>query len=222
LRDDGGALINVGSVLSDRAIPLQGMYCASKHAVKGYTDALRMELKKHEIPISVTLIKPSAIDTPYYEHATSHLNQRARAMAPVYSPYVVARAILHAASNPSRDITVGGAGRVLSLAGTLLPRLTDRLMIKNFFKGQTQESPPTSVRQSNLYHSPSGREPQDFGDYSGHVIERSLYTDLASRGVFGLAVGFFAGILGAAFFVLKNRKIKTATRQESDPQDLAA
>lgn len=69
LKINGGAIINIGSTLSDRAIPIQGMYCASKHAVKGFTDALRMELEAENAPISVTLIKPSAIDTPYKEHA---------------------------------------------------------------------------------------------------------------------------------------------------------
>ncbi|HEY3013245.1 MAG TPA: SDR family oxidoreductase, partial [Gemmatimonadales bacterium] len=69
LRGGGGALINLGSIVSDRAIPLQGAYSASKHAVKGFTDALRMELEEEGAPISVTLIKPSAIDTPYFQHA---------------------------------------------------------------------------------------------------------------------------------------------------------
>jgi NAD(P)-dependent dehydrogenase (short-subunit alcohol dehydrogenase family) len=73
LRQKGGALINIGSSLSDRAIPIQGTYCASKHAVKGYTDALRMELEEEGAPISVTLIKPSAIDTPYREHAKNYM-----------------------------------------------------------------------------------------------------------------------------------------------------
>jgi short-subunit dehydrogenase len=70
----GGTLINIGSTLSDRAIPIQGMYCASKHAVKGFTDALRMELEAQKAPIWVTLVKPSAIDTPYKEHAKNHMN----------------------------------------------------------------------------------------------------------------------------------------------------
>ena len=70
---NGGALINIGSVLSDRAIPLQGTYCASKHAVKGFTDSLRMELEHDRLPISVTLIKPYSIDTPYAEHAKNYL-----------------------------------------------------------------------------------------------------------------------------------------------------
>src|SRR5206468_2433942 len=74
LKINGGALINVGSTLSDRAIPLQGMYCASKHAVRGFTDALRMELEAEKAPISVTLVKPAAIDTPYKDHARNYLD----------------------------------------------------------------------------------------------------------------------------------------------------
>src|SRR5689334_4699119 len=69
LKERGGALINVGSTASDRAFPLQGMYCAAKHAVKGFTDALRLELEEEGAPVSVTLIKPAGIDTPYTEHA---------------------------------------------------------------------------------------------------------------------------------------------------------
>ena len=86
LSERGGALINIGSTLSDRAIPIQGMYCASKHAVKGFTDALRMELEAEGAPISVTLIKPSAIDTPYKDHAKNHLGVLPQNPPPVYSP----------------------------------------------------------------------------------------------------------------------------------------
>ncbi|MBC7173711.1 MAG: SDR family NAD(P)-dependent oxidoreductase, partial [Polyangiaceae bacterium] len=69
----GGTLINIGSVLSDRAIPLQGVYSAAKHAVKGFTDSLRMELEHDGIPVNVTLVKPATVDTPYFAHAKNHL-----------------------------------------------------------------------------------------------------------------------------------------------------
>ena len=96
LRQRGGALINVGSVLSDRAIPVQGVYSASKHAVKGFTDALRMELEEEGAPVSVTLIKPSTIDTPYTKHAKNLLEDKEPALPPpVYAPETVAEAILH-------------------------------------------------------------------------------------------------------------------------------
>ena len=75
MRTSGGVLINIGSIVSDRAVPLQGTYSASKHAVKGYTDTLRMELEHDRVPIAVTLIKPGAIDTPYYQHAKNYMSE---------------------------------------------------------------------------------------------------------------------------------------------------
>jgi NAD(P)-dependent dehydrogenase (short-subunit alcohol dehydrogenase family) len=75
MRSRGGTIINVGSMVSDRAAPLQGAYNASKHAVKGYTDTLRMELEHDGIPIAVTLVKPAAIDTPFFEHARSYMTE---------------------------------------------------------------------------------------------------------------------------------------------------
>ena len=72
MRTSGGVLINMGSIVSDRAVPLQGIYAASKHAIKAYTDTLRMELEHDRVPIAVTLIKPGAIDTPYYHHAKNY------------------------------------------------------------------------------------------------------------------------------------------------------
>src|SRR5688572_10570445 len=89
----GGAIINVGSTLSDRAIPIQGAYCASKHAVKGFTDALRMELEHDQSPVSVTLIKPATINTPYPRHAKNLLPSDPALAAPVHPPSIVAEAI---------------------------------------------------------------------------------------------------------------------------------
>ena len=94
LRERGGKLINTGSVLSDRAVILQGPYSASKHAVKAFTDVLRMELEESGAPVSVTLIKPSAIDTPYMEHARSYLDSEGtKNPPPSYDPQLVAKAI---------------------------------------------------------------------------------------------------------------------------------
>jgi NAD(P)-dependent dehydrogenase (short-subunit alcohol dehydrogenase family) len=101
LRRGGGVLINVGSVLSDTTMPLQGHYSASKHAVKGFTDALRIELEEEDAPVAVVLVKPAAIDTPYPEHAANHLGVGPKHQAPVYAPDVVAAAILDAAEHPA-------------------------------------------------------------------------------------------------------------------------
>ena len=83
LRQSGGALINIGSVLSETGYPLQGHYAASKHAVKGFTDSLRLELEKEDAPVVVTLIQPAAIDTPYPEHARNYLATEPQHVPPV-------------------------------------------------------------------------------------------------------------------------------------------
>lgn len=109
LRKKGGTLVNVGSDVSDTPVPFQATYCASKHAVKAFTDSLRLELAAERSPLSVTLIKPSAIDTPYLEHS--------RVYAPVaprdtrrYPPELVADAILRAAERPVKEVLVGRGG----------------------------------------------------------------------------------------------------------------
>ena len=152
LRQRGGALINVGSVLSDVAIPIQGTYCATKHAVKGYTDALRLELEQEGAPISVTLIKPSTVDTPYVQHAKNLMPVEPMNPPPVYAPETVAEAILHCAEHPERDVYVGGGGKVLSAASHYAPRLTDKLMQAAMFDVQQseREKPPEIVAQGNL------------------------------------------------------------------------
>jgi NAD(P)-dependent dehydrogenase (short-subunit alcohol dehydrogenase family) len=197
LRGGGGALINVGSVVSDRALPLQGAYSASKHAVKGFTDALRMELEHEGENVSVTLVKPSAIDTPYYDHARNYLRYEPRPPAPVYDPEIVAEAILRAAERPVRDVTVGGGGRFLSAVAASAPRLIDRFMEAFMFRAQ-QTGRPARPREDNLYRPPA-HEGKERGSYGGHVRRSSLYTRLAlspARAVLaaGLGIAAYTGI----------------------------
>jgi short-subunit dehydrogenase len=174
LRQRGGALINVGSVLSDISIPIQGTYCATKHAVKGYTDALRLELEAEGSPMWVTLIKPSAIDTPYTLHAKNLLPSEPQNPAPVYAPETVAEAILYCAEHPQRDVYVGGAGKMLSEAGHHVPRLMDKLMESMMVSQQQSERPRPGNRPDSLY-APSA-DGEERGRYPGHVAESSVYT----------------------------------------------
>jgi NAD(P)-dependent dehydrogenase (short-subunit alcohol dehydrogenase family) len=201
LKGSGGALINIGSVVSDRAIPLQGAYSASKHAVKGFTDALRMELEEEGAPISVTLIKPSTIDTPYFQHAKNYMAVEPKPPAPVYAPEVVANAILRAAEHPVRDITIGGGGRLITALGTALPRLTDFYMERAMFDAQRSDT-PAARREGNLY-APAAEGGKERGGYRGHVMRSSVYTRAAlSPGkallAAGLGLAVFAGIRSLA------------------------
>jgi short-subunit dehydrogenase len=175
LRANGGAIINIGSVTSERAVPLLGIYGASKFAVKGYTDALRMEVDEAGWPIAVTLVKPASINTPFIEHARNYMRQEPEFAPPVYAPEAVARAILRCAERPTREIVIGGGGRMMTLAETIAPRLTDRYMERTMFREQqTDERAPAP---DSLY------EPQADGRRRGptsrYTMERSAYTSAA-------------------------------------------
>lgn len=169
----GGALINVGSTLSERAAILQGVYSSSKHAVKGFTDALRMELALEKAPISVTLIKPGPIDTPYPLNAKNFMDSEARHPAPAYAPETVARAILRSAQKPTREVFVGGGGRMIALLGNLSPGLSDSFMRTVFVPQSKLKQEPPSAK--NALDAPSNRL-QERGNFPGHTRETSLYT----------------------------------------------
>lgn len=174
LREHGGALINIGAIASDRAVPLQGMYCASKHAVKGFTEALRMELEHDNTPISVTLVKPSAVDTPYAEHARNYLSSAPRTPAPLYAPETVARAILYAAEHVERDVIVGGAGRALASMSAWAPRLTDKLMERRMFAAQYSDR-PASLNGADALYRP-GADLHVHGSEERYSRTGSVYT----------------------------------------------
>ena len=148
----GGAIINLGSVLSDRAMVLQGSYSATKHAVKAATDALRVELRQDGAPISVTLIKPAAINTPYPEHARNYMDEPARLPPLLYDPRLVADAILFAAEHPRRQLYVGGNGYMISLGGRFAKRATDATM-KSLGKMMQVDpgNPGDPAARDNLY-----------------------------------------------------------------------
>ena len=176
MRTRGGTLINVASVLADRAIPLQGIYCASKHALKAFTDSLRMELEADQAPIAVCLVKPASMATPLFQKARTSLNEEPQPIPPVYSPEVAARTILSCAERPLREVIAGGAGLLLHLGQTLSPRLTDRYLERTGFESQGSGRPLRPGRQDNLYE-PVARDGGERGNnWRGRVLKRSLYT----------------------------------------------
>jgi len=202
LSDNGGALINVGSALSDRAIPLQGGYCAAKHALKAFTDALRMELEEAGLPIAVTLIKPASIDTPFFEKARTYLGVEPQPVPPVYAPEVVSEVILRAAERPLRELIAGGSGAKLS-AARFAPRLADLYMERWTFDSQSTNMPVTG-RADNLYEP----LPTDGGErgrnWDGHTRESSVYTRAALHPRASAAV-IAAVTLGIATVVARRR-----------------
>jgi NAD(P)-dependent dehydrogenase (short-subunit alcohol dehydrogenase family) len=176
LKKQGGALINVGSELSETALPLQGHYAASKHAVKGFTDTLRMELHHEGAPISVTLIQPAAIDTPYPEHAMNYLGVEPKHMPPVYAPEIVADAIVTCAQSSHRNVRVGSAAKMFTSIEKLAPTLGDKFKEHSAFDGSKTDRPP--LDDDTLY-APRPNDGGVRGNYPGRVKKTSLYTKAA-------------------------------------------
>jgi NAD(P)-dependent dehydrogenase (short-subunit alcohol dehydrogenase family) len=198
LKQHGGALINVGSELSETAMPLQGHYAASKHAVKGFTDTLRMELHKDGAPISVTLIQPAAIDTPYPEHAMNYLGVEPKHAPPVYAPEIVAEAILSCAESPRRNLRVGGAAKMFTAIEKVAPGVGDRMKEMTAFDQQRTDEAP---RDDDTLYSPRPGDGRVRGNYPGRVMKRSLYTTAALNPVKTLlsaaAIVGIAGVLSS-------------------------
>jgi short-subunit dehydrogenase len=142
LRASGGALINVGSEVSDAVVPLQGMYVASKHAVKGFTDALRMEVEElDKAPVTITLIQPTAVDTPYPQHARNYMDQQAKLPMEGIAPEKVAEAILEAAVKGGRDVTVGVVAKLNTTLAKVMPAAADKLA-HTLATRQREDEPP--------------------------------------------------------------------------------
>ncbi|KGK58036.1 NADP-dependent 3-hydroxy acid dehydrogenase YdfG [Xanthomonas arboricola] len=155
LAASGGVLINLGSEASEAVVPWQGLYSASKHAVKGFTDSLRIELEHLAgSPVSVVLIQPTAVDTPYPQHARNYMPQEPQLPPPLIEPLRVADAILHAAEHGGRDIKVGlMAGANIAIT-RLMPRLADRL---SAMRAQTQQGgAPARDPKGTLFHPGEG------------------------------------------------------------------
>ena len=198
LKTHGGTLINLGSIGSDFAFPLQGMYSASKHAIKGFTDALRMELEQEGAPVSITLIKPASIDTPLPQRARNYMDREPDLPPPVYRPGEVAASILAAATSPRRDIYVGGGGKAISLIATMAPRLFDLTAPPVIMSFQKRRVPPD--RPEGSLYAPM-RDGDERGTHPGFVNPFSIYT--RARNNLGAAAAL-AGI--AALVVTRSRR----------------
>ena len=179
LRKHGGALINVGSEVSDAVVPLQGMYSASKHAVKGFTDALRIELLADEAPVSVTLIQPTAVDTPYPDHAATYLKQEPMLPTPQIQPEQVAAAILDAAVDPVRDVKVGAMARMNTLVAKIMPSIADRMSKMQMGRQQRNEVPHAA--EGTLYRGGEDGRIHGRGNENAADPKRALASNTRSN-----------------------------------------
>lgn len=172
LRKQGGAFIGLGSVESDVSFPMQAAYAASKHAVLGLLDGVRVEVLHNKEPVSITTVKPAAIDTPFFERAKSKTGVEFAAPPPVYRPEDVAKTILYAAEHPSRDLYVGGGGRFFAAMNAIAPNVVDKIVAATQWNVQKSDEPKSADAPNGL----EGAVPAYDRDYGKAHGRPSVYT----------------------------------------------
>ena len=173
-REGGGAFINIGSVAGVRAFPILSIYSATKHAVKGFSDGLRLELWKKGGDFHVTYIAPTSIDTPLFEQSRTKFGTQLGPPPPIYDPRIVAESIVFAAENPRRDIFVGGAAKAFDVLERISPSMTDWILLKGgLYEKQITDLPRDEP--DTLEGPPSGPRTVR-GGYSGESQPTSWYT----------------------------------------------
>jgi len=200
---DRGHIIQVGSALAYRGIPLQAAYCASKHAIQGFMDSLNAELIHDRSNIVAVMVQMPALNTPQFDWCKSKLPRRAQPVPPIYQPEVAAEAIVFASKNQRREIYVGLPTVIAIIGNKLFPRLGDYYLGKTGVKGQQTKEKADHSKPNNLYEPVAG-DPGAHGRFDNRASSFSpqLWTDLHRDWIVG---GLLAGLLIAAAAVVSNR-----------------
>jgi short-subunit dehydrogenase len=192
---DSGVIVQVGSALAYRSIPLQAAYCGAKHAVAGFTDSLRSELVHDGSHVQVTMVQLPALNTPQFDWLRNRLPQRAQPVPPIFQPEVAARAIVEALQRPQREVFVG-APTVLAVQGhKIVPGLLDRYLATAAYDGQQTDEPEMPGRPDNLF-SAIEADLGAHGRFDAEAIASARVAGLASS--IGLAAIIAAGAALAA------------------------
>lgn len=191
-----GTIVNVGSALGYRSVPLQSIYCGAKFAIRGFTDALRSEIIHDKLNVHITMVDLPAVNTPQFDWAMNKMGRKARPVAPIYEPEIPARAIFFAATHKRREIWVGYPTVQAILANRIAPGLIDKYLAKVGYSSQlTDESLPPDA-PSNLFESVPG-------DYGAHgrfgrcskTRSWEMFTDRHRMAFWAAAgIGLFTGV----------------------------
>jgi len=202
---DRGTIVQVGSALAYRGIPLQTAYCGAKHAIQGFHEALRCELLHDKSNIRVTMVQMPAVNTPQFDWVLSRLPHHAQPVPPIYQPELAARAVLYAADHPGRrEYWVGSSTMGTLAANAVAPGLLDRYLARTGFKAQQTDKPQDPDAPANLWEPADGEDGHDFGAHGDFddIAHRRDVQLWASQHHGALAAGV-GGLLAAAAALLR-------------------
>src|SRR5947209_5924004 len=193
---DRGTVVQVGSALSQRSIPLQSAYCGAKHAVNGFTESVRCELLHEGSNVKITLVQMPAVNTPQFSWVRSRLPNHPQPVPPIYQPEVAARGVVYAADNPRRkQYWVGASTAATILANRAAPALLDRYLARTGYGSQQTSEPADPDRPDNLLQPVDGVGGHDFGPH-GEFDDRSH--DQSSQAWLSRHIGLSSAFLGGA------------------------
>ena len=178
MRERGGSLVQVGSALSYRGIPLQSAYCGSKFAMRGFTESVRTELLHDDV--DVTMVQLPAINTPQFERARSHMHEHPQPVPPIYQPEVAADAVHWAAHNDRREVYVGRSTVKTIWGNKIAPWFADRFLARTGYESQFADVPYDDDRPDNLF-SPVAGDPGAHGAFDDESLARSLQLELTKN-----------------------------------------
>jgi short-subunit dehydrogenase len=202
-RRNRGAIVNVGSALAYRAIPLQSVYCAAKYAVRGFTDSLRTEIIHDRLKVHLTMVHLPAVNTPQFDWALNKMDRRPQPVPPIFQPEVAARAILFAATHRRREIWVGAPTVKAILANKIAPGLLDRYLARSAYKGQLTDEPKPADAPANLF-APAKGSWGAHGRFDSRARSASGEA-IVDRHRGALALGL-AGLIGLAYLLSTDRR----------------
>jgi NADP-dependent 3-hydroxy acid dehydrogenase YdfG len=189
-----GTVVQVGSALAYRSIPLQAPYCGAKAAIRGFTDSLRSELIHARSRVHITMVQLSAFNTPQFDWGRTCMSRQPQPLPPIYQPEVAARAIYFAATHRRRELWVGWPAVKAILGNRVMPGVLDRLLSSRAYVGQHTDQPIPPDRKDNLY-APVPGDAGAHGRFDARAKPRSVQAWLARHR--GAVLGAFAGALAA-------------------------
>jgi short-subunit dehydrogenase len=196
-----GTVVQVGSALAYRGIPLQSAYCGSKHALQGFHESLRVELLHDRSNVHVTMVQMPAVNTPQFSWVLSRLPRHPQPVPPIYQPETVARMVLHAADHPRRrEYWVGSSTAATLAANAIAPGLLDRYLARTGFDSQQTDRPHDPSSPANLFEPADGAGGHDFGahgefDRRAHRRDPQLWMS-RHHGALAATAAATAGLLG--------------------------
>jgi short-subunit dehydrogenase len=193
---DRGTIVQVGSAMAYRGIPLQSPYCGAKQAMKGFQESLRTELRNKGSNVHLTMVQLPGLNTPQFEHGRAKMPKQPQPVPPVYSPEVAARAVYWAAHHRRREVYVGLPTVYTILGNKVAPWLAERYLARTAVKGQQTDKPLNGDRPDNLFE-PVARDEGAHGPFDGKAHDRSAQLWL-TRHRRGLAAGAGAALVAAA------------------------